>query len=305
MRKMLLHAGVLGAVLALGVPAITQAGTAPDPNLNDTVLGTVAGLRYATESSTYQVADRYAEATAGCGGPNWHLIGGGAAAGGDATNAWQAFDRPDDYTDVDTQPDDGFLAAGFGPAGKTFTTYSICMRNVALEYVSTSVANQPSGRRSGTAACSDPSWHVTTGSAAIATSNSWISTSVPTDGPDSDSTRDDGWRGTAFDTVNGLGGFSVSAICAQGVNLHYAKATAPRVSAGHVSSVKVSCGSAGHVVGGGVTVSGTADQSRVVVSAPFDGPDADHVPDDGWRVKVFAISGTDLAVTAFAICLQG
>jgi len=56
-------------------------------------------------------------------------------------------------------------------------------------------------------------------------------------------------------------------------------------------------------VGGGAMVSGASSEARLVVSAPYDGPDADTVPDDGWRTTVYNISGADKNVRTFAICL--
>src|SRR6476646_3842917 len=123
------------AAFALVVPSGSLAGAPVDPNLHDTVLGTVGGLRYARETVPYNPSNsNFADAEAGCGTPAWHLIGGGAAAGGAAAHAWQAFVRPDDYTDADSDPDDGFLADGFGPSGASFTAYSICAQTVPLQY---------------------------------------------------------------------------------------------------------------------------------------------------------------------------
>ena len=39
------------------------------------------------------------------------------------------------------------------------------------------------------------------------------------------------------------------------------------------------------------------------VEVAQDGPDADGIPDDGWRVKVYNLFGGAKSVTPFAICL--
>ena len=57
------------------------------------------------------------------------------------------------------------------------------------------------------------------------------------------------------------------------------------------------CASNEHVVGGGARVSGPADRSRLVTSAPVDGSDADKVPDDGWTTNVYNVSGVAKQVT--------
>jgi hypothetical protein len=303
MHKLLPLTAVFGAALALAIPtSVSIAGVPTDPNLHDTVLGTVGGLRYAMDSAPYGGSDGSANVEAGCGASSSHLIGGGALAGGSASLAWQSFDRGDDYTDADSNPDDGFLAGGYGPAGKTFISYSICAKNVSLEYPYTTVPNQPTHDRTGTAKCSGPNWRVTTGSVAIATTDSWATTSFPIDGTDADTTRDDGWKGTAYDTIGGMGGYSISAICAKGLNLRYVQKAGPTLTTGHASRVSVSCGT-GHVVGGGVNVTGSQHQTRLVISAPYDGSDADHIPDDGWLSEVYGVSGASRTVTAYAICV--
>jgi hypothetical protein len=303
MRNTLTAAALIGALLLLALPASSFAGVPIDPNLDDVVLGKAGGVRYAAEFVTYN-GDGFAEATAGCGTSSWHLIGGGAMARGGTAQAWQAFDRPDDYSDADLQPDDGFLGSGFGPTGSSFRTYSICVKDTQLKYVSTSAPSQPSSSRSASASCGAGGWHVTSGSGAIATSNSWLTSSFPTDNGDAGSVRDNGWKATADDTVNGAGGFSVNAICAKGLHLRYVHGSAHTVAAGSGSTAKVSCAANEHVVGGGARVSGSPTQARLVTSAPADGPDSDAVPDDLWLTTVYNVSGPSKQVTAYAICLK-
>ena len=123
---------VVTATLALSVPSGSLAGILPDPNQHDFLFGVQGGLRYAVDTVPYNSdISGFATSEAGCGDQNWHLIGGGAAAGGSAAHAWLSFDRPNDYTDADAKPDDGFIGSGFGPTGSSLSTYSICAQSIA------------------------------------------------------------------------------------------------------------------------------------------------------------------------------
>jgi hypothetical protein len=55
------------------------------------------------------------------------------------------------------------------------------------------------------------------------------------------------------------------------------------------------------VLGGGVYTGGSGLNDEVASSAPYDGPDADRVPDDGWVGEINAGS-SDRSMTTYAIC---
>ena len=124
-----------------------------------------------------------------------------------------------------------------------------------------------------------------------------MSSSFPVDRPDAGTTPDDGWAGTARDTTGGIGGFDIYAVCAAGMKLRYVQGTPGPVASGHALTRKAMCAANEHVVGGGARVTGPADGSRVVTSAPVDGSDADKVPDDGWTTSVYNLSGAAKQVT--------
>jgi len=294
---------LVALVLALVPPITASAGVPIDPNLGDTVLGTTGGVRYASEPAAYDAMSNFADVEVGCGGPRWHLIGGGSSAGGASSQSWDAASRPYDYDDPDMIGDDGWLVEAFGPPGAEVTGYSVCIRDGEIAYPSKTIPSGTTDLRSGSVSCGGGRWHVTAGSAFIATSNSWVNTSFPKDGGDADATPDDGWSGRVYDTGGGNGGFYLFAVCAAGLDLSYAKRAPVTVAAGNAVSRRVACAPSEHAVGGGARVSGPADRARLVSSFPYDGPDADDVPDDGWQSRAFAISGTDKTVTPFAICL--
>jgi hypothetical protein len=56
------------------------------------------------------------------------------------------------------------------------------------------------------------------------------------------------------------------------------------------------------VLGGGQYIRAGDRNALVHSSAPFDGPDADTTPDDGWRSRVDSFNGAQNTVTEYAIC---
>jgi len=296
--------GVLvGAILAVALPGGAFAGEEPDPNVGDTVVGTVGGVRYAKESAPFAAVGGYAAATAGCGGASWHIVGGGGSTNGLPADTWQESQSFRDFTDADLRPDDGFEASGFGQSGSRITAWSMCLKDTPTRYVVTRVPDQASGRRSGSAACGPAKWHVTSGGVFIATTDSWIGSGRPTDGGDADTRPDDAWQGTAYDTIGGAGGFAVYAVCVRGLPLSHVTGAAADVAAGGSRSRTATCPAGTHVVGGGVRTTGPVEDARLVSSGPFDGPDADAIPDDGWKVTVHDVSANAHRVTAYAVCL--
>jgi hypothetical protein len=289
-------------VLSIMPPTAASAGTPIDPNLGDTVLGKAGGVRYASDPAVYAMGN-FAAVEVGCGRSRWHLIGGGSSAGGAASQSWDSASRPYDYDDADTLGDDGWLAEAYGPPGSEVTGFSICIRDGTIKYPSNAIPDDTTGSRSGAVSCGGARWQVTTGSAFIATSGSWVNASFPKDGRDADATPDDGWSGRVYDTIGGIGGFYLFAVCGAGLDLSYVKGAPAPLRAGDAVTRKAACAQSEHAVGGGARVSGPAHRARLVSSFPYDGPDADDVPDDGWQTRAYAISGADKTVTPFAICL--
>jgi hypothetical protein len=72
-------------------------------------------------------------------------------------------------------------------------------------------------------------------------------------------------------------------------------------------SSSAACPAGTHVVGGGATPSsgGTVAELWLNRSRPFDGPDSDTRPDDGWAARGYNRFGTTKAFSAFAICFAG
>ena len=303
MRTVARVAALFVFVLVLSAPVGASAGTAIDPNVGDYVIGISGGVRYATETKVFDALDGYMNTEVGCGGSEWHLLGGGSASGGPVSQAWQIAGQPIDYIDAGARSDDGWNADGHGTAPAELTGYSICVQNTAIRYPTRTVANSPTGLRTGSVNCGGPAWHVTSGGAFIATTGSWVNSSFPTDSGDPNATPENGWTGSVNDISGGFGGFEVHAVCARGLNLRYVKQPPIKVVTGAAAVRKVACRPAEHVVGGGARVTGPANRSRLISTFPYDGRDADGIPDDGWQSRVYGVSGAAKKVTAFAICL--
>jgi hypothetical protein len=82
----------------------------------------------------------------------------------------------------------------------------------------------------------------------------------------------------------------------------------PPVASPAVVGADAACPAGTHVVGGGFT--GSAVRTRSVQfwinsAHPFDGPDANDVPDDGWTGRGFNRLGTDKRAAVHAICSGG
>jgi len=295
---------VLAFALALAGPTSAIGGEPIDPNLGDQVLGTEGGVRYAADPDTYDGTSGFASPETGCGGPRWHLVGGGSASGGPASDGWQAFDRPLDFDDADDTLDDGWLSGGYGPPGAAdMTGYTMCLRDASVRYRFRDVVDAPSGLRSGSVGCGQANWHAASGSGAIATSGSWVNSSYPIDGDDVGDEPDDGWSSRVYDTVGGLGGFYVHVVCVRDQQVRYVQRDPIAIGSGASVRRRVACQNDEHVAGGGAKLSGPADEARLVSTFPYDDGDPGAVPDDGWQLKAYNLTGSEKMLTAYAVCL--
>ena len=243
----------------------------------------------------------------GCGGRGWRVIGGGAAAIGTDHASWLSMSRPGDTSaDADTLLDDGWEASGYGGEGPGIRSWSICLRDpgASLLWVRADLPDGPASRY-GSVACPSTEWSMLAGGGLIATGASWLAVIWPSDDGDADTILDDGWSVAALDASGGTGGFYAFGICAIGAGEVTTRHGPGREgAAGAVTTVSVRCSPGTHVVGGGAWVEGVAADVRLLASAPFDGPDADRTPDDGWKVRVYRVPATPSGTSsAWATCL--
>ncbi|MFO1540198.1 MAG: hypothetical protein ACKOTZ_07080 [Chloroflexota bacterium] len=184
--------------------------------------------------------------------------------------------------------------------------WSICIRDprVVTDANTAAIAEGGTSARYGSAACDDTSWSAVSGGGFIATSGSWIAATWLLDLPaDGDTVPDNAWGASVHDGSGGLGGAEVDVVCARGRSFRYVASAARPLPAGALRSFRVACPARRHVVGGGANVIGTADEVRLFASHPYDGPDADRIPDDGWRVRLARADATPPgAVQVWAVC---
>jgi hypothetical protein len=292
-------------VAALVFAAVAVAGTF-DPAPGDKEIGKAGDFRYEKDSEHFDPGNSNFASSAIFCGLNRQAIGGGAKLEGPATSKFLAVTRPLDVIeaaggDPDNELDDAWDASGFGPDMDKFTTYGICRKGDGLEYVLKDVADDATGLRSARVSC-DQGLHVVSGGAIIATTESWINSSRPFDSSDNGTRRDDGWAVKVLDTIGGIGGFQITAVCSD-ENPSYEKGSAKNVPAGDGASAVAECPSGTHVVGGGVEVDGPPNRARATGTYPKDDGDVDDVPDDAWKSSAYNLSGLEKDIKTYAICI--
>jgi hypothetical protein len=122
----------------------------------------------------------------------------------------------------------------------------------------------------------------------------------PADGPDADAQPNDRFVSRVYSRTDTGNSHFVYAICAAGASPTYHQEVydlAPDEILGATSF----CPPDMHVSSGGVRIPGPYAAAEVNSSFPVDGPDADHITDDGWRVRVVS-KGSTSEMRVFAIC---
>lgn len=303
-----LPVALAGLLLLALLPGLVRAGEMAPPNRGDTLLGAVDGIKYRTDAMRFDGAnDGYAFSVAGCGERPWQLIGGGAAVDGRRSSARLSASRPVDGPDADATIVDGWEASGAGSGGPGIRAWSICVRSpgIVLDANSEQVAPAGTSARYGSASCDDTTWSAVSGGGFIATAGSRLASTWLLDLPaDAGVVPDNAWGASMHDTVGGAGFATANVICARGPSFRYVAGSPRALPADTVRSFRVACPVRTHVVGGGATVEGTADAVRLFASHPYDGPDADRIPDDGWRVRLSRAAATPPgSVQVWAVCL--
>lgn len=108
--------------------------------------------------------------------------------------------------------------------------------------------------------------------------------SEPRDGKDADTDPDDGWLGGESNSSSKAVTLKVVAICSKLKNVKRVTGKPKTVAINTQASATVSCPKHSHVIGGGSHTKPHSTDSEVADSFPFDGPDGDTKPDDGWEV---------------------
>ncbi len=116
----------------------------------------------------------------------------------------------------------------------------------------------------------------------------YVTGSQPLDGPDGNTTPDDGWKIGAYQSSPFPS--DVYAICTTRAST-YVKGRQRDFVPSRTITAKAKCPSGTRVISGGGVIRGAAtDAVRLHSSVPYDGPDNDFARDDGWLVRVPAFA---------------
>jgi hypothetical protein len=284
MRRRILLLGLLATLMV--------AGTAV--SLADVEQGTEGGVHYRVDVSTADPATIDVRC-----GPDTHATGGGF--GGGMAGAAASVLTPLDTGDRDRRPDDGWRARLTGGSTDTVAAYLTCTSGKTSYAHSAVLRLAAGGVATGTAKC-PPGTHVT-GGGALAAPRAEIHSSYPIDGDDKGNKPDDGWRLRVESGAGGPTKFHVDAVC-QRPQAAYATAS-EELAPGIGSAVFTPCPPSRHLLSAGAELSGPADTGSMREGLhPWDGGDADDVPDD----EAYAFGANDLAasspktLTGYAIC---
>jgi hypothetical protein len=172
-------------------------------------------------------------------------------------------------------------------------------------YISDSVSSVPAGLGATVIADCPAKTHVIGGGLyqSLGSQYNILTGIYPLDGPDADLARDDRFAAQIYSFTDSGNQHYVQAVCASGALPRYPTQDGTVVGEDSSASRTALCPAGTYVSSGGVRMLSGSDASGEVNSSyPFDGPDADTMPDDGWRVRVLNIGGGSVEFRAFAIC---
>jgi hypothetical protein len=285
MRRRTLQCGLLVTFALAATAAVSLA---------DVEQGSEGGVDYRVDSSTQDPATIDVRC-----GPGTHATGGGF--GGGMVGAAASILTPLDGGDRDRRPDDGWRARLTGGQGENLAAYLTCTGGKAV-YVHSAVLGVAAGEAAkGTAKC-PPGTHVT-GGGPFAAPRVELDSSYPIDGDDQGSKPDDGWRVRVDSGAGGRTKFHVEAVC-QRPQPAYATLS-EELAPGIGRAVFTPCPPSRHLLSAGAELSGPADTGSMRDGLhPWDGDDADDVPDDeAYAFGSNAVTASaPKTLTGYAIC---
>ena len=157
------------------------------------------------------------------------------------------------------------------------------------------------GRGVATAEC--PSGHpqVTGGGVKVLGDDSNFDIEVATTLPQEDA-HPNKWLGEANNSSGSDAQMTTIAICGQG-RFRY-PAGNRIIPAGGQASKRVACPAGTKLTGGGVSTEGASPRVELAASRPFDGPDGDSIPDDGWLGSGNNGTSSGLTLNVIAACAK-
>jgi hypothetical protein len=288
LARAVLACATVGA-FALGVAGPSQAATTQ-------TLGTVGGLKYVRADGTLPqtVGTRTGDFVQAYCGSVWTATGAGVAVGGDPSVSFLS------ATDVGKY---GVYGGGWHALqpDQKLSVYGICAKTATVT-ADTRYANFPTPPSSVGFTTGCAAGHVLGGGVEGPYLDSHVGASMPVDGPDADKVPGDGWRGSSAALSGSSPIMLIHYVCGTGPTPKY-RSTKTQVLPGEKGTLKVGCRNSQHVTGGGALVSGPVSDGHTSASRPIDGPDADHIPDDGWLATVSNDSGSAETAKVTAICV--
>jgi len=290
--RLLRTAIACASVTAVGLGVVNSSHAA-----TNVPMGTAGGLKYVRADGTapQTVGTRTGDYMQAYCGNEWVSTGGGVAVNGDPRYS---------FVSASNVGNDGVFGGGWHALqpDRRVSVYAICSKSPSVSIQKRYANFAPAPSTVGfTTGC--PTGHVLGGGVETPYPVAHVTTTMPVDGPDADKTPNDAWRGSGAlldDHTPEL--LLINIACSTGPQPAY-RAAKVQVAAGEQHTLKVRCADRQHVSGGGIAVNGPADESHFAVSRPFDGPDADKVPDDGWLATVSNDGAAARTARGMAICL--
>ncbi len=175
------------------------------------------------------------------------------------------------------------------------------LKYVSKSKVVPSVLPTLDGRGVAVAKCPKDHPKVTGGGVKIIGDNSNFDLEVGTTLPQEDA-RPNEWLGEANNSSGSEAQMTTTAICAKG-RLKY-PGRSRNIPPGGQATKRVACPSGTKLTGGGVSTEGASPRVEVAASKPFDGPDGNKVPDDGWLGSANNGTSSGLTLNVNAICAK-
>ena len=282
------HGCALGAALA-ALLTILLVGTAAGasftyPSHTKTVPSTLPGL------------DRRGLDSVNCPDSHPRVTGGGVRITGDNSN----FDLEVSAIDFDFSGPEGSGAEANNSSGSPaqMTTTAICTKGERNQFSQARGAKNITPNRQATKREFCPSGFKVIGGGVMTQSQSpkvEVAATEPIDGPDGNSTPDDGWLGSANNGTHSAKEMAVQARCAKSGHYKYVHSAPKPLPNNSAASARASCPVGTAVTGGGVDNSGVGVGAEIESTFPF--------PDEDWEGRANNDNtGQDETIQTFAIC---
>ncbi len=212
------------------------------------------------------------------------------------------FDDGDTINDPDEDRDDGFYAQLFNgdPGDGTLTVTAICLRTADRDSLTYPSQRSSTSATSFYGRCGQGQLMLGGGTAAATFRDDvWLTSTRPFADPGTVPT----WYSTFISNANSDMTYDhvLSCLGNSGRAVRVVQ-TSVAVDHGQRGSAKATCPARMHASGGGIYTAGSG--SPFVRSLPFDGPDKDRTPDDGWITTMVNRTADPQVLAAYVVCVR-